>query len=253
MTATNRRRGPRDPSLLVAVAVAGALGLFTAVNRFGAVVLPVVPACGLLFWGAGELLRGRRGVHARFDRVARHLAHPRQLRHVTSQGVAEAAARLGARTRGVPGVYVGRGVRGGQDLWGSWEDMHLDIWGPRTGKTTSRAIPSVVAAPGCVVVASNKRDIVDATRGVRERHGRVWVFDPQNQAGERPSWWWNPLSFIEGSVRSALLLAGLMAGVNRPSHARSDGFFEPAGRTSSATCCSPRSWTTGRSPTSTSG
>ncbi|WP_436773366.1 type IV secretory system conjugative DNA transfer family protein [Yinghuangia sp. YIM S09857] len=228
MTATNRRRGPRDPNLLMALSVAGLLGIFAAVTRFGPVVLLAVPAGALLLWGTSELLRARRGVHARFDRAARHLARPRHLRHVTSRGAAEAAARLGARTR-VPGVYVGRSVRGDQDLWGTWEDMHLDIWGPRTGKTTTRAIPSVVAAPGCAIVASNKRDIVDATRGVRERRGRIWVFDPQNQAGEQAGWWWNPLSFIGGNVRSALTLASFMAGINQQSHQRSDDFFEPAG------------------------
>ena len=58
-----------------------------------------------------------------------------------------------------------------------------DIWGPRKGKTTSRAIPTIMAAPGAVLVTSNKRDVVDATRDPRARRGRVWVFDPQAIAG----------------------------------------------------------------------
>jgi type IV secretory pathway TraG/TraD family ATPase VirD4 len=108
--------------------------------------------------------------------------------------------------------------------------MHLDIWGPRTGKTSSRAIPAVVNAPGSVVVTSNKRDIVDATRGVRERRGPVFVFDPQGQAGEPPSWWWNPLSFVGDSIGKGHMLASFFAGINRQRHMRSDGYLEPAGR-----------------------
>ena len=54
----------------------------------------------------------------------------------------------------------------------SWEDISLDIWGPRTGKTTSRAIPAILDAPGAVVATSNKRDVVDVTRDVRERRPR---------------------------------------------------------------------------------
>ncbi|NUP34508.1 MAG: TraM recognition domain-containing protein [Streptomycetaceae bacterium] len=107
----------------------------------------------------------------------------------------------------------------------------MDIWGPRTGKTATRAIPAVVAAPGAVVVTSNKRDIVDATRGVRERRGPVWVFDPQGQAGEPPSWWWDPLTFVGDNIARGLMLASFFSGINRASHARSDGYFEPAGQT----------------------
>ena len=46
------------------------------------------------------------------------------------------ATRLGVASS--PGVPIGVAVSTGAQLYGSWEDMHLDIWGPRTGKTTSR-------------------------------------------------------------------------------------------------------------------
>ncbi|WP_307794805.1 type IV secretory system conjugative DNA transfer family protein, partial [Leifsonia sp. TF02-11] len=61
---------------------------------------------------------------------------------------------------------------------------------PRTGKTTSRAVPAILAAPGGVLVTSNKRDVVDATRDVREKAGQVWVFEQQGIALEEPTWWW---------------------------------------------------------------
>ena len=35
----------------------------------------------------------------------------------------------------------------GQMLYSGWENVCVDIWGPRTGKTTSRAIPGILAAP----------------------------------------------------------------------------------------------------------
>lgn len=78
--------------------------------------------------------------------------------------------------------------------------MHIDIWGPRTGKTTSRAIPAILSAPGAALVTSNKRNIVDGTRDVRAVDGPVWVFDPQAVALEEPSWWWNPLSYVTDEV-----------------------------------------------------
>ncbi|HSA84700.1 MAG TPA: TraM recognition domain-containing protein [Nitrospira sp.] len=164
----------------------------------------------------------------RVDRACRYLASARDLQPMTTQGVMATARKLHIRPGTTPGVYVGRTIRGGTDLWGSWEDMHVDIWGPRTGKTATRAIPNIVAAPGPVVVTSNKRDVVDHTRGIREQLGRVWIFDPQNQAGGKPVFWWNPLTYVGDSIVRAVKLAGRMSSINRQSHARSDGYFEPA-------------------------
>ena len=47
-----------------------------------------------------------------------------------------------------------------------------------------------------MIVTSNKRDILDATRGLREGDDEVWVFDPQQVAAEESTWWWNPLSYV---------------------------------------------------------
>ncbi|MFI6580976.1 type IV secretory system conjugative DNA transfer family protein [Embleya sp. NPDC050493] len=162
------------------------------------------------------------------DRAIPYLAKPRDLRASTTKGVRAKADEFGLDPNEVPGLYIGKTVRHGVDVWGSWEDMHVDIWGPRTGKTTSRAIPNIVAAPGAVVVTSNKRDIVDATRGSRARRGKVWVFDPQNQAGAKPTWYWDPLSYVGSSITLAVKMAGRFSSINRPAHSRSDAYFEPA-------------------------
>lgn len=162
------------------------------------------------------------------DRATRYLAKPKDLRAFVTRGVREVGVRLEVPKDAPPGVYLGKSVAGDADLWGSWEDMHVDIWGPRTGKTASRAIPNIVAAPGAVVVTSNKRDVVDATRMARERRGKVWVFDPQQQASEPPSWYWDPLSYVGNSIVRAIKMTGRFSSINRPAHARSDAFFEPA-------------------------
>lgn len=80
----------------------------------------------------------------------------------------------------------------GQKFIQPWEDLSIDIWGPRTGKSTSRVMPAILDAPGAVVSTSNKRDVVDGTRGVRVEVAPVCVFDPQKIAQEEPIWWWNP-------------------------------------------------------------
>jgi hypothetical protein len=45
------------------------------------------------------------------------------------------------------------------------EDVTVDVWGARAGKTTRRVIPAILDAPGPVIATSNKRDLPDATTG----------------------------------------------------------------------------------------
>lgn len=170
-------------------------------------------------------LRRRR---SRIDGAATYMGHGREVDALSRKSVAATAKRLGVAET-TPGVPIGDAVGAGQTLFGSWEDMHLDIWGPRTGKTTSRAVPAILTAPGGVLVTSNKRDVVDATRGVRAARGPVWVFDPQAIALEEPTWWWNPLSYVTDEVRAAKLAEHFAAG-SRDVGARTDAYFDPAGQ-----------------------
>ncbi|WP_026119006.1 type IV secretory system conjugative DNA transfer family protein [Nocardiopsis ganjiahuensis] len=167
----------------------------------------------------------RKGGRARVDDSAAHMGSGDDLEKLTEKGALAKAERLGVK--GSPGVPIGRTLRSRKMLYGSWEDMHVDIWGPRTGKTTSRAIPAILQAPGPVLVTSNKRDVVDATRGVRELSGDVWVFDPQGIALEEPNWWWNPLSYVTDEVKAAKLAGHFVAG-SRDSDAKTDAFFDGA-------------------------
>jgi type IV secretory pathway TraG/TraD family ATPase VirD4 len=169
----------------------------------------------------------RKAKRTRVDAAAPYMAKSRDLKALSLRGATATAERLGVK--GSPGVPVGKTVLGGQMVYGSWEDMHIDIWGPRTGKTTSRAIPAILAAPGAALVTSNKRDIVDGTRDVRAADGPVWVFDPQAVALEEPSWWWNPLSYVTDEVRAARLADHFAAGSRGPD-AKTDAYFDPAGQ-----------------------
>ena len=182
-------------------------------------------AVALLILG-WRLVRGK-APRSRVDPAARYMGRGRDVQPLSQQAAKATAERLGVK--GPVGVPIGRTVASSTPLFGSWEDMHIDIWGPRTGKTTSRAIPAILEAPGAVLVTSNKRDVVDATRDVRQAAGEVWVFDPQAIAGEPSTWWWNPLSYVTDEVRAAKLAEHFAAGSRDPG-ARTDAFFDPAGR-----------------------
>ena len=73
----------------------------------------------------------------------------------------------------------------------------------------------------------------------------MWVFDPQGIAGERVSWWWDPLSYVR-SERHALELADVFALAARDPGARTDAFFDTAGPESSRRCCWRRRAGSGR-------
>ncbi|MDQ2729253.1 MAG: TraM recognition domain-containing protein [Actinomycetota bacterium] len=168
------------------------------------------------------------------------------LRHMGGRGI-DRAARNVTRDRGLnrysgrnrkvaPGVFVGPGPVIGKvvpgkraQLRATWEDMLVVIAGPRTGKTTAFAIPAMLDAPGAVIVTSNKRDIVDSTRGSRETVGVCWVLDPQGVAGAGPVWWWNPLSYVT-DVRSARKLAAVWTNASKEPDARVDAYFDNAGQ-----------------------
>lgn len=89
-----------------------------------------------------------------------------------------------------------------------YEDVAVAIMAPRSGKTTSLAIPSILAAPGPVLLTSNKSagDAYTATVDARARVGRVWSMDPQQIAHAAREMWWNPLAgakTLEGANRLA--------------------------------------------------
>ncbi len=100
-----------------------------------------------------------------------------------------------------------------------FEDVAVAIMAPRSGKTTSLAIPSILAAPGPVLLTSNKAggDAYTACLEARCRVGRLWSMDPQQIAHAERSMWWNPLAdarTLDGAGRRAgrFLAASVDAG-----------------------------------------
>ncbi|OKI09428.1 hypothetical protein A6A06_01605 [Streptomyces sp. CB02923] len=89
-----------------------------------------------------------------------------------------------------------------------YEDVAVAIMAPRSGKTTSLAIPSILSAPGPVLLTSNKAagDAYTTTLDARAQVGRVWSMDPQQIAHAARAMWWNPLATaktLDGANRLA--------------------------------------------------
>ena len=201
--------------------------------RQGAGIPPsTVPVLGagvgllaLLATLAGWAVHRHRSRRSRVDRAAAKMGRGRDIARLGHRGGTDTSRRLGVTG---PGLPIGRAVAGGQRLFSSYEDVCIDIWGPRTGKTTSRAIPVILAAPGTVIATSNKRDLLDTTRDPRAERGPVWVFDPQGIADTQPTWWWNPLTYVTDETK-ARQLARLLHSAARDSGAKTDAYFDPAG------------------------
>ncbi|WP_067723523.1 type IV secretory system conjugative DNA transfer family protein [Nocardia yamanashiensis] len=179
------------------------------------------------------------------DDKADYMGSGGAIKALTEEGVRQKAKDLGMRLGrdDNPGVPIGISVADGNMLYGSYEDLQIDIWGPRQGKTTSRVIPAVLSAIGPVIVTSNKRDVVDATRDVRAKKGSpIFVFDPQGVAvdshdliqQEEPGWYWDPMAWIDphrpGYELRAMKLAGHFSDAEDGpggSGPGSDSYFDP--------------------------
>ena len=214
---------PTDPFAFTLGVVMGRVPWPASATWIVIVLLAIVLA--LVVLAIIGVVRYRKG-RTRVDRASSYMGRGKDVEGLSKRNAQAQATRLGVT--GSLGVPIGKTL-GQMPLYGTWEDMHIDIWGPRTGKTTSRAVPAILEAPGGVLVTSNKRDVVDATRDVRAEAGPVWVFDPQGIALENPTWWWNPLSYVTDEVRAAKLADHFASGSRDPG-AKTDAYFDPAGQ-----------------------
>ncbi|MEV7277592.1 TraM recognition domain-containing protein [Streptomyces sp. NPDC093111] len=106
------------------------------------------------------------------------------------------------------GVLLGNLAGTRHEVRMGFEDVAVAIMAPRSGKTTSLAIPSILAAPGPVLLTSNKAagDAYTACLDARAAVGRVWSMDPQQIAHAERTMWWNPLAdakTLDGAGRLA--------------------------------------------------
>ena len=165
---------------------------------------------------------------SRVDHLAREMAHAKDFVGLGEAASAADTERLGAEKAGI-GVPLAALVNSGKPLYGSWEWVQIWLMGPRAGKTTCVCIPQILETNGPVLATSNKRDIVDMTRGPRARVGTVWVHDVQGIIGEETTWWWNPLSFIH-DMETAEKLADVFVSSATDAGAKQDAYFESDGK-----------------------
>jgi hypothetical protein len=141
----------------------------------------------------------------------RSLGTAKDLAALTPAGVLDSARRLRPGLPDRPeaaetGLALGALRPKGTVLRALWEDVLVAVMAPRSGKTTSLAVPAVLDAPGPVVATSNKADLWAATAQLRAETGRVWTFDPQQIARAPQTWWWDPVRELV-DVESAERLA----------------------------------------------
>ncbi len=176
-----------------------------------------------------SLLRPRR---QEIDKAARFMGRGRQIEPLRKGAVQKKAKRLGVKGTTHPGILLARLVAGGERLYASFEDTCVDIWGSRAGKSSTRAIPVILTAPGPVLATSNKPDLVNVCAKVRALVGKVFVFDPQGICGLvlNPTVFFNPLASVK-VIEDARDLATIFEETTAEVDAKKDAFFNPTGKT----------------------
>ncbi|MFE2864885.1 type IV secretory system conjugative DNA transfer family protein [Embleya sp. NPDC059259] len=157
-------------------------------------------------------------IRARFQGRSAGLAGRRELDILLPKEATAKARSLRPSLKDVPAKDIDpndRGIRLGtlapssHEVRSSWEDVLLAIMAPRSGKTSGLAIPAVLAAPGPVLLTSNKaaNDAYTTCLDARSRLGTVWTLDPQQIAHARQDMWWDILGDA-GDLAGARRLAG---------------------------------------------
>lgn len=187
------------------------------------VVVVLAAAAGTVF----AFTRRGRG-RSRADYKSRYLASAHDLEAFFRDAAVKDAQRLHSEHAGV-GVTLAKHQASGRRLYASWEWVQIWLMGPRAGKTSTVCIPQILETTGPVLATSNKRDIVDYTRGPRSELGVVWVHDVQGIIGEAPTWWWNPLTFVR-DYETAEKLADVFQSSAESANAKQDAYFSSAAK-----------------------
>ncbi|MGC0271245.1 type IV secretory system conjugative DNA transfer family protein (plasmid) [Glutamicibacter soli] len=197
-------------------------GIQIAVFTLGLLLLLAVIAMLVVVW------RRSRGTSSRIDHLAKEMSHAKDFKALQEPAARADAERLGATKAGI-GSPLAKLVNNKASLFASYEWVQIWLMGPRAGKTSCVCVPQILETGGPVLATSNKRDIVDMTRGPRARVGAVWVLDVQGIIGEEPSWWWNPLSFV-ADMETAEKLADVFLASATDASAKQDAYFESDGK-----------------------
>ncbi len=109
--------------------------------------------------------------------------------------------------------------------WAQAEQAVLVLGPPRSGKTSSIVVPTVLGAPGAVVSTSTKPDVLRATAHARAAVGPCLLYDPSGTV-EAPSHvqrvHWSPVESCR-TWDDALLVARSLVGAARPAIGGRDG------------------------------
>ncbi|CCK32013.1 hypothetical protein BN159_7634 [Streptomyces davaonensis JCM 4913] len=180
----------------------------------GTRILPGAVLVALGITAAVLYKRHRGGGSGRKKRVA-GMAKQKDIEPLMAKAITDKARSLRPSLKDVKhiaaadtGILLGnlQGTR--HEVRMGYEDVAVAIMAPRSGKTTSLAIPSILNAPGPVLLTSNKAagDAYTATLDARAAVGRTWSMDPQQIAHAERAMWWNPLAdakTLDGAGRLA--------------------------------------------------
>lgn len=195
----------------------------TAILAAGGIFLALLTV--VVVWAISRTSTGR----TRVDAGAKHLGNnKRDLAGLTRKAALASAERLGAAENG-PGVPLGTPVGSKEPVYSTWEQVRIAVMGPRAGKTNTVCVRELLETKGPAIATSNKRDIVDLTRGPRSEIGQVRVHDLQGLIGEEPTWWWNPLTYCT-SVDRADELADVFIAAVTDAGAKQDAYFTGAAK-----------------------
>jgi type IV secretion system protein VirD4 len=125
------------------------------------------------------------------------------------------------------GVYLGAGSVG--PAWAGTEQAVLVLGPPRSGKTSSIVVPTVLGAPGAVVSTSTKPDVLQATASARATVGPCLLYDPSGSVEAPPGVRrvrWSPVQSCR-SWDNALLVARGLVGAARPGVGARDASATP--------------------------
>jgi type IV secretion system protein VirD4 len=192
----------------------GKLGAQTFIVILVAVMLPtlarvLVGVAGLAFLAHATLTRFTRKQASSASQLPEPTNTPRP-----SDAVREHMRRLGG------GAFLGLSPGGG---WVTADPEHaiMVLGPPRSGKTSSVVIPSLLAAPGAALSTSTKPDVMLATWRSRAELGQVWLFDPSGEQTDLPPGiqrlCWSPVA-AAGSWDGALLMARAMTSISPAAH-----------------------------------
>ncbi|MER6531643.1 TraM recognition domain-containing protein [Streptomyces sp. NPDC001508] len=177
----------------------------------------IVPIAALLALGAataGLWSRHTNGGSRRKKKI-RGMAKPGDIEPLMARAITAKARSLRPSLKTAKhiaandtGILLGNLQGTHREVRMGYEDVAVAIMAPRSGKTTSLAIPSILAAPGPVLLTSNKAagDAYTTTLAARAQAGRTWSMDPQQIAHADREMWWNPLSdatTLDGAQRLA--------------------------------------------------